>query len=56
MKMEIRMKRKKVSRKKAEEMIGKGKLEERIIEAEEVFAQEPETSISWMDGMEIIFR
>lgn len=56
MKMEIRINGKKVSKKKAAEMIGAEKLEKRIKEAKETYMKDPYILNSWADGMSIIFK
>lgn len=53
--MIIKMNGKKISKKKAEEMIGKERLQQRIEEAKQAFREDPLEEISWMDGMEIEF-
>lgn len=56
MKLEIRINGKKVSKKKAEELIGKEKLARRIEEAKETFMEDPFILNQWMDGMTITFK
>lgn len=49
----IKMNGKKISHKKAEELIGKTKLDSRIKQAIEEKQDDPLTLVDWMDGMEI---
>ena len=55
MTMQIYKNGKKISRKEAEQCLGKDRLEKRIAEAKETYAEDPLTEISWMDGMKIKF-
>ena len=54
--MQILIKGKPVSRKQAEELVGKERMDKRVEEAKETHAEDPLTEISWMDGMEITFE
>lgn len=56
MKLKIYFKGKKISKKKAIELIGEKRLEERIKEAKQSFYEDPYELNSWMDGMEIRFE
>lgn len=56
MKAKFYMNSKKISRKAAEELIGKERLEKRIKDAVETFREDPYIELSWMDGMEIRFE
>lgn len=56
MKLEIYLNGKKVSKRKAEQIIGKERLENRINDAKETYTNDPYTKIEWMDGMEIKFK
>lgn len=51
--MKIYMNGKKVTKKEAENAIGKERLEARIEEAREALMMDPYEVQSWMDGMEI---
>ena len=46
---------KKISRKEAEEWLGKEKLKRRIAEGKEAYAEDPNMEISWADGFRIDF-
>ena len=50
----IRLNGKKISRKKAEELFGKDRVERRINEAIEAYMEDPWEISSWMDGMEVV--
>ena len=52
--MRYKMKGKPITRKRAEEILGKEKLNRRIKEAKETFREDPNIEISWTDGLEII--
>ena len=56
MKTIIKLNGKKISKKKAAELFGKEKVENRIKEAKESFMNDPYEINSWMDGMEIEFK
>nr|DAK12224.1 MAG TPA: hypothetical protein [Caudoviricetes sp.] len=56
MKTIIKLNGKKTSKKKAIELFGKEKVENRIKEAKESFMNDPYEINSWMDGMEIEFK
>ena len=56
MKTIIKLNGKKISKKKAVELFGKEKVENRIKEAKESFMNDPYEINSWMDGMEIEFK
>lgn len=56
MKMKIYYKGKKIARKKAEELIGKQCLKQRIEEATQTFLEDPQVIIEWMDSMIIKFE
>lgn len=50
----IRLNGKKISRKKAEELFGKDRVERRVKEAIEAYMEDPWEISSWMDGMEVV--
>ena len=52
--MKFKMKGNPITKKKAEELIGKERLKKRIEDAKETFREDPNIEISWADGMEII--
>ncbi len=56
MKTIIKLKGKKISKKKAIELFGKERIDNRIKEAKESFINDPYELNSWMDGMEIEFK
>jgi hypothetical protein len=56
MKTIIKLKGKKISKKKAVELFGKERIDNRIKEAKESFINDPYELNSWMDGMEIEFK
>ena len=56
MKTIIKLKGKKISKKKAVELFGKERIDNRIKEAKESFMNDPYEINSWMDGMEIEFK
>lgn len=56
MKTRFYLKGKKISKKKAIELIGKERLEARIKDAYETFMEDPYIVHEWMDGMEIRFE
>ena len=56
MKTIIKLNGKKISKKKAVELFGKEKVENRIKEAKESFMNDPYEINSQMDGMEIEFK
>ena len=47
---------KKITRKQAEEWLGKEKLESRIAEGKAAYAEDPNQEISWADGFMIEFE
>ena len=53
MKVEIRVKGKKISRKKAIEEYGKERIKNRIQDAIDSYYNDPMELVSWMDGMTI---
>ncbi len=53
--MKISMNNKKISRKAAEALIGKERMDARIADAKAAYAEDPNEQISWMDGMRIEF-
>ena len=56
MKIRIYLNGKKISKKKAKELIGEKRLVERIKEATESFYEDPYEQNIWMDGMMITFE
>jgi len=56
MKTVFYFKGKKISKKKAEEIIGKERLFKRIKEAKETFMEDPYILNEWMDGLVIEFK
>lgn len=56
MKPRFYLKGKKISKKKAIELIGKERLEARLKDAYESFMEDPFELINFMDGMEIRFE
>ena len=54
-KMKIYMNNKKISRKAAEALIGKERMDARIADAKAAYAEDPNEQSSWMDGMRIEF-
>ena len=47
---------KEISRQEAEALIGKDRMDKRIEDAKQTHTEDPNTEISWMDGMRIEFE